>query len=196
MSVELTTNMEDESNTRYMLSEESVCVPKQEKQEDAMIEYSYNTYSPVKYPTVGQKRKRAPKKEKAEKKPKVKKIKQEPEGTSQRTLDEWLKKDPPLKGILKKQSSASSRSVSFLFKVKVRNVYKNGNLSKTTHFLDLTLEEDCAKRNTPFALKRREQKKEQKQRHYLRRQQLKPKRVRIVTHILKTMLRENTLLGL
>ena len=140
------------------------------------------------------KRKRLVKKEKAEKKPKVKKIKQEPEGTSQRTLDEWLKKDTPLKGILKKQSSASSRSVSFLFKVKVRNVYKNGNLS--THFLDLTLEEDCAKRNTPFTLKRREQKKEQKQRHYLRRQQLKPRRVRIVTHILKTMLRENTLLGL
>ena len=196
MSVELTTNMEDESPTRYMLSEESVCVPKQEKQEDAMIDYSYNPYSPAKYPTVRQKRKKAPKKEKFEKKPKVKKIKQEPEGTSQRTLDEWLKKDTPLKGILKKQSSASSRSVSFLFKVKVRNVYKNGNLSKKTHFLDLTLEEDCAKRNTPFALKRRDQKKEQKQRHYLRRQQLKPRRVRIVTHILKTMLRENTLLGL
>ena len=196
MSVKPATNMEAESSSRYMLSVESVCVPKQEKQEDVMIEYSYNTYSPVKYPTVGQKRKRAPKKEKAEKKPKVKKIKQEPEGTSQRTLDEWLKKDTPLKGILKKQSSASSRSVSFLFKVNVRNVYKNGNLSKKTHFLDLTLEEDCAKRNTPFALKRREQKKEQKQRHYLRRQQLKPRRVRIVTHILKTMLRENTLLGL
>ena len=65
-----------------------------------------------------------------------------------------------------------------------------------THFLDLTLEEDCAKRNTPFALKRREQKKEQKRRHYWRRQELKPRRVRIVTHILKTMLRENTLLGL
>ena len=196
MSVELTTNMENESPTRYMLSEESVCVPKQEKEEDAMKDYSYNPYSAAKYPTIGKKRKRALKKEKFEKKPKVKKIKQEPEGMSQRTLDEWLKKDTTLKGILKKQSSASSRSVSFLFKVKVRNVYKNGNLSKKTHFLDLTLEEDCAKRNTPFALKRREQKKEQKRRHYLRRQQLKPRRVRIVTHILKTMLRENALLGL
>ena len=67
---------------------------------------------------------------------------------------------------------------------------------KKTHFLDLTLEEDCARRNTLFALKRREQMKEQTQGHYWRRQELKPRRVRMVTHILKTMLRENTLLGL
>ena len=195
MSVELTTSMEAESSSRYMLSEGSVCVP---KQEDAMIDYSYNSYSPAKNPTLRQKRKMVSKKEKAEKKPKAKKIKQEPEGTSQRTLDEWLKKDTPLNSILKKQSSSSSRNVSFLFKVKVRKFYKNGNLSKkqNTHFLDLTLEEDCAKRNTLFALKRREQKKEQKRRHYWRRQELKPRCVRIVTHILKTMLRENTLLGL
>jgi len=57
MSVELSTNMEDESPTRYMLSEGSVCLPKQEKEEDAMIDYSYNPYSPPKYPTVGQKKK-------------------------------------------------------------------------------------------------------------------------------------------
>jgi len=196
MSVELARNMEDESPTRYMLSEGSVCLPKQEKEEDAMIDYSCNPYSPATYPISTKKRKRVVKKEKAEKKPKTKKIKQEPEGTSQRTLDKWLKKDTPLKGILKKQSSSSSRNVSFLFKVEARNLYTNGNLSKKTHFLDLTLEEDCAKRNTPFALKRREQKKEQKRRHYWRRQELKPRRVRIVTHMLKTMLRENTLLGL
>ena len=110
-------------------------------------------------------RKKAPKKEKAEKKPKAKKIRQEPKGMSQRTLDEWLKKGTPLNRILDKQSSSSSRNVSFLFKVEVRNLYKNGNLSKKTHFLDLTLEEDCAKRKTPFALKRREQKKEQNRTH-------------------------------
>jgi len=196
MSVELARNMEDESPTRYMMSEGSACLPKQEKEEDAMIDYSCNPYSPATYPISIKKRKRVVKKEKAEKKPKTKKIKQEPEDTSQRTLDKWLKKDTPLKGILKKQSSSSSRNVPFLFKVEVRNLYINGNLSKKTHFLDLTLEEDCAKRNTPFALKRREQKKEQKRRHYWRRQELKPRRVRIVTHILKTMLRENTLLGL
>ena len=113
-----------------MLSEGSVCLSKQEKEEDAMIDYSYNPYSPAKYPTVGQKRKRAPKKGKFEKKAKVKKIMQEPEDTGQCTLDEWLKKDTPLKGILKKQSSSSSRSVSFLFEVKVKNLYRNGNLSK------------------------------------------------------------------
>lgn len=89
-----------------------------------MIDYSYNPYSPAKYPAVGQERKRALKKEKVEKKPKTKKIKQEPEGTSHRTLDEWLKKDTPLKVILKKQSSSSLRNVYFLFKVKVRNLYK------------------------------------------------------------------------
>ena len=55
MSVELATNMEDESPTHYMLSEGSVCLPKQEKEENAMIDYSYNPYSPAKYPTVGQK---------------------------------------------------------------------------------------------------------------------------------------------
>ena len=66
-----------------MLSEGRVCLPKQEKErENAMIDYSYNPYPPAKYPTVGPKRKRAPKKEKVEKKPKTKKIKQEPEGTS------------------------------------------------------------------------------------------------------------------
>ena len=81
--------------------------------------------------------------------------------------------------------------MSFLFKVEVKNLYKNG-----THFLDLTLVEDCAKQNTPFALKQREQKKEQKRRHNWRRQELKPRRVRIVAHILKTLLRENTFLGL
>ena len=71
---------------------------KTREEEDALIDYSYNPYSLAKYPAVGQKRKRVPKKEKFEKKPKVKKINQEPEGTSQRTLDEWLKKDTPLKG--------------------------------------------------------------------------------------------------
>ena len=82
MSVELAINMEDESPTRYMLSEGSMCLPKQEKEENAMIYYSYNPFSPAKYPTVGQKRKRAPKKEKVEKKPNTKKIKQKTEGMS------------------------------------------------------------------------------------------------------------------
>jgi len=38
MSVKLATNMEDESPTRYMVSEGSVCRPKQEKEEDAMMD--------------------------------------------------------------------------------------------------------------------------------------------------------------
>ena len=36
MSVMLTTNMEDESPTLYTLSEERVCVPKPEKEKDAI----------------------------------------------------------------------------------------------------------------------------------------------------------------
>ena len=87
--------MEDESPTRYTLNEGSVCVPKQEREEDAMIDYSHNPYSPAKYPTAVKKGKRVPKKEKAEKKPKAKKIKQESKGTSQRTLNERVKKGTP-----------------------------------------------------------------------------------------------------
>ena len=54
MAVEFTTNTEYESPTCYTLSEGSVCVPKQEK-EDAMVDYSYNPYSPAKYSTAMQK---------------------------------------------------------------------------------------------------------------------------------------------
>ena len=92
--------MEDESPTRYMLSKESVCLPKQEKVQGAMIDYSYNPCSPAKYPTVGQKKKEGTQERESRKKPKTKKIKQEPKCTSQRTLDEWLKKDTHLTGIL------------------------------------------------------------------------------------------------
>jgi len=70
--------MEDECPTRYILSEGSVCLPKQDKEEDIMIDYSYNPYSPAKYPTVGQNRKRAPKKKKTEKKPKTKRSSRNP----------------------------------------------------------------------------------------------------------------------
>jgi len=91
---------------------------KQEKEEDAIIVKA----------TVGQERKRASKKGKAEKKPKAKKIKQESKGTIQRNLDAWLKKDASLKGILKRQYPSSSRNVCFLFKVDVRKLCQNGNL--------------------------------------------------------------------
>jgi len=63
----------EESPSRYMLPHQS-----SEEKFTSMIDYSYNPYSPAKYPTVGQKRKRMNKK--AEKKPKTKKIKQETEG--------------------------------------------------------------------------------------------------------------------
>ena len=51
-----------------------------EEKSTSMIDYSYNPYSPASYPISTKKRKRVVKKEKVEKKPKTKKIKQEPEG--------------------------------------------------------------------------------------------------------------------
>jgi len=46
-----------------------------------------------------------------------------------------------------------------------------------------------------FSIKRQEVKSQMKSNHYKRRQRLTPKNVRKTTHILETMLRENTLLG-
>jgi len=46
-----------------------------------------------------------------------------------------------------------------------------------------------------FSIKRQEVKSQMKSNHYRRRQRLTPKNVRKTTHILETMLRENTLLG-
>ena len=61
--------VQPESPTRYML-------PDQISEEKCLIDYN----SPTTYPASTKKRKRLVKKEKAEKKPKTKKIKQEPEG--------------------------------------------------------------------------------------------------------------------
>ena len=46
-----------------------------------------------------------------------------------------------------------------------------------------------------FLIKRQEVKSQMKSNHHKRRQRLTPKNVRKTTHILETMLRENTLLG-
>ena len=46
-----------------------------------------------------------------------------------------------------------------------------------------------------FSIKRQEVKSQMKSNHYRRRQRLTPKNARKTTHILETMLRENTLLG-
>ena len=65
--------VQPESPTRYMLPNQS-----SEKKSTCMIDYSYN--SPATYLISTKKRKRLVKKEKAEKKPKTKRIKQECEG--------------------------------------------------------------------------------------------------------------------
>jgi len=46
-----------------------------------------------------------------------------------------------------------------------------------------------------FSIKRQEVKSKMKSKHHRRRQRLTPKNMRKTTHILETMLRENTLLG-
>lgn len=189
--------MQVESCATPLLSEGIVCLPKQGERGRRNDRLFVQSLLPSQISSSRAGKKESTQERESRKETKDQEDQAGPEGTSHRTLDEWLKKDTPLKVILKKQSSSSLRNVYFLFKVEVRNLYKKCEpVKKKTHFLDLTLEEDCARRNTLFALKRREQMKEQTQGHYWRRQELKPRRVRIVTHILKTMLRENTLLGL
>ena len=63
--------VQPESPTRYMLPDQS-----SEEKSTCLIDYN----SPATYPISTKKRKRLVKKEKAETKPKTKKIKQEPEG--------------------------------------------------------------------------------------------------------------------
>lgn len=70
-------HIDDESPTRYLTGRGILCLPKQEKEKYAIIDYSNNPYSPAKYPAVGQKGKLETKKQNAENKPKTKKIKKE-----------------------------------------------------------------------------------------------------------------------
>ena len=71
-------HIDDESPTRYLTGRGILCLPKQEKEKYAIIDYSNNPYSAAKYPAVGQKGKlELTKKQNAETKPKTKKINKE-----------------------------------------------------------------------------------------------------------------------
>ena len=64
----------EQSPTRYMLPDQH-----SEEKSTSIVDYSYNLYSPTKYPDPARKGKRVVKKEEAEKNPMTKAIKQEPE---------------------------------------------------------------------------------------------------------------------
>jgi len=100
----------------------------------------------------------------------------EGEGKLQSTLDSWLFKKP------------SSR-----LRFKERVLFKEitpDSVSWTTVPL-----KGFSQPWSTFSIKRQECKSQMKSNHERRRQRLTPKNVRKTTHILETMLRENTLLG-
>ena len=75
--------------------------------------------------------------------------------------------------------------------MKTKSILKNGRLSTRQKLRCLVEEEDVEKRVSLFKTKRKRQKELMRQRHLLRRQEATPRRVRLVTHILKTLKKFN-----
>jgi len=98
------------------------------------------------------------------------------EGKLQSTLDRWLFKKP------------RSR-IRFKERVLLKEITSD-SVSWTTVPL-----KGFSEPWSVFSIKRQEAKSEMKSKHYRRRQRLTPKNLRKTTHILETMLRENTQLG-
>lgn len=177
--------------------------------------FQHGDVSPCCSPAIKSKRKRKMvDKEKKEKQ--VKKIKKEPAEGTETLLDKWLHSckpstvefnervvvktiEPqretcttiPLKGILKQAKFNSKYKVDFNYFVKTKSILKNGRLSTRQKIRCLVEEEDVEKRESFFMTKRKKQKEEMRQRHLLRRQEVTPRRVRLVTHILKTLKKIN-----
>lgn len=107
---------------------------------------------------------------------KNKKIKQEPvEGKGQQTLDKWLF-----------TTVSRAKKITFCPNVVVKYCSK-----KRETFKVIPLLEEDERRCSPFQLKRKQQKERLKQNHKLRRQRLKPRRIRLLNHILNTLRRVN-----
>ena len=146
----------------------------------------------------------------------MKKTKKEPEEGTETLLDKWLHSykpstiefnekvvvktiEPqretfttiPLKGILKQTKFNSKCKVDFNYFVKIKTILKNGRLSTRQKIRCLVEEEDVEKRDSFFKTKRKQQKEHMRQRHLLRRQEVTPRRVRLVTHILETLKKVN-----
>ena len=154
--------------------------------------------------------------DKDKKEKQVKKIKKEPEEGTETLLDKWLHSykpstiqfnerevvsttEPqretfttiPLKGILKQAKFNSKYKVAFNCFVKTKSILKNGRLSTRQKIRCLVEEEDLEMRESFFKTKRKQQKELMRQRHLLRKQEATPRRVRLVTHILKTLKKFN-----
>jgi len=95
----------------------------------------------------------------------------------------------PLKGILKQVKSNSKYKVDFNYFVETKTILKYGRLSTQQKIRCLV--EEVEKRDSLFKTKIKKQKEQMKQRHLLRRQELSPRRVKIVSHILETLKRVN-----
>ena len=81
--------------------------------------------------------------------------------------------------------------VDFNYFVKTKSILKNGGLSTRQKICCLVEEEDVEKRESFFKTKRKRQKEQMSQRHLLRKQEVTPRRVGLVTHILKTLKKVN-----
>ena len=156
--------------------------------------------------TLKRKRKMADK----DKKKQVKKIKKEPVEGTETLLDKWLysykpstikfnekeavKTVEPEQGafILTQKKCNSECKVDFHYFVKTKTILKDGKLSTRQKMRCLVEEEDhVEKRDNFFKTKRNKQKDRMRQRHLLRRQEVTPRRVRLVTHILDTLKKVN-----
>ena len=187
-----------------------------EVQERSCASFQPGDVSPYRSPVIKSKRKRKMA-DKDKKEKQIKKIKKEPEEGTETLLDKWLLsyKPPttefnervvvvktiepqretfatiPLKGILKQAKFNSKCKVDFNYFVKTKSILKNGGLNTRQKIRCLVEEEDVEKRESFFKTKRKQQKEQMRQRHLLRKQEVTPRRVRLVTHILKTSKKVN-----
>ena len=186
-----------------------------EVQERSCASFQPGDVSPCRSPVIKSKRKRKMA-DKDKKEKQMKKIKKEPEEGTETLLDKWLHSykrptvefnervvvktiDPqretfttiPLKGILKQAKFYSKCKVDFNYFVKTKSILKDGGLSTRQKIRCLVEEEDVEKRESSFKTKRKHQKEQMRQRHLLRKQEVTPRRVRLVTHILKTLKKVN-----
>jgi len=93
--------------------------------------------------------------------------------------------------ILKQTKCNFECKVNFYCFVKTKTILKDGKPSTPQKMRCLVEEEDVDKRDNFFKTKRNKQKERMRQRHLLRRQEVTPRRVRLVTHILDTLKKVN-----
>ena len=139
--------------------------------------------------------------------PKENKKRKKQEETGQKTLDAYcvpltrLKKVPKpdpvksLKGILKKSKTGKkTKKVAFGILVGykywrwIECIKEEGLEGGITRLVE---EEEVRKRDTPFTRKRMVQKLQQRERHLWRKQSTKPRRMKILQHVLETLAKVN-----